>query len=680
MARLRSWRRQGRGQKCQLLSKLSLASRLLWSLMRGATASDWLNLLHFNALRDCVYIYNAEKQTVHKPGSAEIEWPIIWVLARFNKKFAWSLRLPPATWIQQDLAVWRCKMAWRWFFRHRPGGMLPFRPCRDIKPQPYTAQLPSSLRTWLTEVQRRILCRLQHDIRRGNSFKNTVPLTAFGLQRLKHSGLAVLPTDKDGGFGVVAKDQLVGLHKRIFNGNAYIACVLTEQDRIRMMWRYESICKEVSTVMGARGAYVSQLMKAARRRGARITSSLGVTIKSHKPQGQVKCRNLHRSRDFAFEGLTAWIDYVLKPILLSMPHMLANSEAFVKAVGGVKLSGNSVLVRIDVEEFFMSGSVEQLLNSTSNLVPHNVKGVYMTALRFLLSHQYVVSDLLPDEVHRVILGTGMGMRHSGSVADASFYHQAEARFIYNKRGVWAIDYDFLKRWGVSHYFRFKDDLFLVADSEMQAWDFFAYLQKHSEHFTLKMEEVSSSQVTMLDVDVFVVEGHVHVKPHFKKTSLMRPLESASAHALGVHHWPLARLKALSQLSSRTCDARLAHEAFIRRFEAFFAPSDLVAKLRQVASWLQQNHSLNRNHTTIKNSEKKHKRFDAVWLPLSFHPVWDTRALSKLMGTLNGDPALKHMLECAFQGGFTPGALRVSWRNAILPAVNRVMRYNKPDGR
>ena len=322
-------------------------SREFCKLMRHAKASDWLSLLHFDSLRQCVYLYDVANRAVHHPQVHEVEWPIIWVLARYHKKFIWSTKLPSEACLIRDFAAWRNRIAWKWFFRQKPGSKPPFRPCVDADSVPFKGVLNKDIQSWLQEVQRRIACRLRHDIESSRSsgrLVNTIPLTTFGLQRLKHSKFGVVPTDKDGGFAVLQRDQLQGIHRQIFAGEAYRPCVLTADDQARISQKYVLTCRQVAACYKHDPKYLSLLLKSSRRSRATMFANLGITVKSHKPEGQVKCRNLHKIKRFAFEGLSAWVDHVLQPTISSMPHILANSEQFARRVGGTPICTGSVLV------------------------------------------------------------------------------------------------------------------------------------------------------------------------------------------------------------------------------------------------------------------------------------------------------------------------------------------------
>ena len=168
----------------------------------------------------------------------------------------------------------------------------------------------------------------------------------------------------------------------------------------------------------------------------------------------------------------------------------------------------------------MSGSAEQLVSSTVDLVAPNIRRAFSNSLRFLLANQFVVSDQFEDSTVQVNLGTGMGMRqHSGSVADGSFYSAVESGFVRQHNG-WSVDSNVLQSFGISNYWRFKDDVFYVARSPEEALRFLESLQSKCSHFKLKLEECSHREVSMLDVLVFVRDGLICTKPFFKKTSLI----------------------------------------------------------------------------------------------------------------------------------------------------------------
>ena len=72
------------------------------------------------------------------------------------------------------------------------------------------------------------------------------------------------------------------------------------------------------------------------------------------------------------------------------------------------------------------------------------------AVEHLLSSECVVSNLVPGRVFRVVRGSGMGHRHSGCIADSSFFALGEREF--------AARSQVFQSFGIKRYYRYRDDV------------------------------------------------------------------------------------------------------------------------------------------------------------------------------------------------------------------------------
>lgn len=658
-----------------MTTKLSPVSQLFLDAMQGATAQDWIWLLKFDVLRKLVYWYDIDGASVHSPTAQQVEWPIIWILTRYHKKYLWCNTLPDLSWIAQDLCQWKNKVGWAWFFRNAPCKRYDFKPVRRHKTATCTVRLPDELHAWMHEMHRRIVVSLQHDISKKRNYSNMLAVTKLGLQRLKHSELAVIPTDKDGGYAVFERRNLRVVHEKILSSDAYTVC--NDLGWTALKYQYGSLCKAVDQTCGERGHLERQLLRSTQQPEARITCSLGLTVKSHKPAGLVKCRNLHKSKKYSFEGLSAWTEHELKSQLKPYKHILRNSAEFVRKIEGAKIPEGALLMRVDIEDFFMSGTVHDLVSTTVPMIPHSRRDTFRRALTFLLSHQYVVSDLIPERTYKVVKGTGMGLRHSGAVADASFFTLVEHDFVTED-----MDDRLNLSYGISHYFRFKDDIFFVAAQRTRGMEFFQLLQRRGRHFRLKLEDVSSELVQMLDTAVYIENNSLQVMPHFKKTSLMRPLETSSAHSKGVHAWPLARLRALTEISTGPHGAKLAHDTYIRRFAEFLAPPEILQAMTRRAEEFRRSKWGSRNPQHQDGDENiamratpQREKIRKNWIPLSYHPAWSTAKLNRLLTELRSEPALNALLNNTFDAENPLGIPTVSWKNRLRPTLSHISQWN-----
>ena len=74
----------------------------------------------------------------------------------------------------------------------------------------------------------------------------------------------------------------------------------------------------------------------------------------------------------------------------------------------------------------MSGSVEEIVpNATSHIVDQGEKSLLEDILYFLVYEQFVDAPALGSRLWRVQRGTGMGLCHSGYVADILLLNMCE---------------------------------------------------------------------------------------------------------------------------------------------------------------------------------------------------------------------------------------------------------------
>ena len=83
-------------------------------------------------------------------------------------------------------------------------------------------------------------------------------------------------------------------------------------------------------------------------------------------------------------------------------------------------------MKLDVRDFDTTGTPSELKDSIKVLFPPGPRcRLLCEAVEYLLSSEYVVSNLVPGRVFRVVRGSGMGHRHSGCIADCSFFALGE---------------------------------------------------------------------------------------------------------------------------------------------------------------------------------------------------------------------------------------------------------------
>ena len=221
------------------------------------------------------------------------------------------------------------------------------------------------------------------------------------------------------------------------------------------------------------------------------------------------------------------------------PHVLSSSQEFAQYINSIEVDSASILVRIDVDHFFMSGSPDQLgLYAGKLFEDRTLRDLVTDVTVFLTFYQYVRSSVLPGRLWRTKRGSGMGLRCSGPICDAVFYTLVET---------WAVNPDVLSSHGIRSYKRFKDDIFLICQctAGLRRW-YAEFRRRAAAVFQTTVEQVSGGDRASVDMLQFTVtkNGNSLVVSLKAKQQEGPPLSSQSAHPPGVCMWPINFSKSL----------------------------------------------------------------------------------------------------------------------------------------
>ena len=132
-------------------------------------------------------------------------------------------------------------------------------------------------------------------------------------------------------------------------------------------------------------------------------SKLQCTVKTTKGPRRVTHRNLHTAPASKFEALAEYREFALH-------------------LAGLSSGSRGYLVRIDVCGFFMSSNPEELIDNATAIVDDEQleRRLLEGALHVAFSVQWAFSDLLGQDLYKVVQGSGMRLRRSSSIVDAAF--------------------------------------------------------------------------------------------------------------------------------------------------------------------------------------------------------------------------------------------------------------------
>ena len=441
---------------------------------------------------------------------------------------------------------------------------------KDHKAPKCSKQAPVEVKSLLHACRRSLLESVADSRQKTliGTCSNMSSLMRWAMQLMKANGWATLPYDKEPGVCIVHRDVVKGVHEEVLRRGCYEP-VGEDPELLQRCLRtsYFQLTKEVGKIDGASMQWtIDRSMNEAK---FWYSSRLLLTVKSHK--SPVEFRNVHSSSQSVFAGLSCWLTCQLQPILNAEQHILRDCPEFVRRLRLVPHPEETdTMIRIDIKEFFMSGTAEQLSSTACQIIPGGPRReLVQRVARFLLESQYLFSSRT-EGLWRVTQGSGQGQQHSGAIADAVFLVLVDW---------WVRRASVLKAFSVKEYCRFKDDIFMIT-GDKKRWKDMLHCMKHRCRgiYRLWVERVSSENCVMLAVQVHRREGQWTAFPKDRVRGV--PLGTDSAHASNLHwSWPVGQLRMIKSLCTSQNDVSMQQQIFIEWFQRCLSPLWLVAWLR-----------------------------------------------------------------------------------------------------
>ena len=228
----------------------------------------------------------------------------------------------------------------------------------------------------------------------------------------------------------------------------------------------------------------------------------------------------------------------------------------------------------------------------------------------------------------------------------------------------------LQSGGISHYWRFRDDVLLIYHSHSSAQEWFSHFKQSAKPFDIKCESVSASIVEFLEVQVSVKDGKYDCVPRLRSSHLgCNYLNHTSNHPSHIHNtWPISFLKHRAELSSRPLGFRLDRAHFVAKLRDANAPEEIISKCMKVEI------ESTRLGQTAEPADGRVLR-----LVLPFLKVCETTNFGSKFR--NKTLQLQYALDLAFGG---PGKVSVdkAWRNDLpnlKPRVSSIWRCSGSGG-
>ena len=327
-----------------------------------------------------------------------------------------------------------------------------------------------------------------------------------------------------------------------------------------------------------------------------------------------------------------WVANELKPLLQTLPWLLTSTEQFVDQLRAVRLSGGETLARIDIKEFFMSGTADLICLWLSKMLDQDSPrhALLMRAVRWYLENQYIISAYV-DGCWKVQQGTGMGLVPSSVVADLTLAALGDRHSMQPGARI---------AFGILQYWRFRDDILVLfaAGHKVAPW-YRQFRSRCSPIFKTQLMEISSEEVTFLAVKVFRIGNRLHSKPREREVGL--PLSHESGHPPGVLlSWPVGYAYSLRRLCTRDYDLKCCYREFDQRLLEAGYPPWLIMKF------------VDKRQREQSARPKPDTACVEHWCVLPWHPLWREPTARKQIQSFLQDPAWQNVLSRAWCD--TPG--------------------------
>ena len=342
----------------------------------------------------------------------------------------------------------------------------------------------------------------------------------------------------------------------------------------------------------------------------------------------------------------------------ALPHICNSTNDVRRLLSSVVLPTNGpvIFMKIDVKNFYMSGSHEMLEREVSGEFKGNMRRLMGPLISFVLLNQYVV-DSVSDAAWQVTCGSGMGQRHSSSISDLALFTLGE-RSLLSAEG--------RTKFSVLLYARYRDDVLAMFNSFTGARGFLqAFKDKLQGEYVLE-SETSLEGFPFLDLYVYRDGSSIRWAPYTKPTARHVPLNMTSAHPPTVHRaWPINEMARLFANSQSLHAFEAAREAMLERWLSHFMDPGVIVSCRE---WCPRIFACTDANAFTRRSEEISREKRTVRVVIPYSPV----IAPGLRGhVLRAFMSVSHVLE-----PFCPVSVDICWRNGGRKREHELRSVNR----
>ena len=427
--------------------------------------------------------------------------------------------------------LWRCHL--------KNNGPLPLvsRPKSRNLPS-CTPMLGSLEQRWSSHFLR-VLQSIARSALHSSAHVNTYGLFRLARRLFMQSGIIALPLDKSPGYAIIDPHVFPAVEALAVSSEHYRPTVA--QDVFRLAAAYRDLAKSVGNLYGEEGRTLA-LNISASFDPKFVATPIAILVKSHKPEGEVGVRTIHRGFKQCFHGLSMWVHRVLQPLVDALPWIARDSHQVRAGLLEAAIDADATVTIEDLKDFYLTGESLDIAVHVGKLVDPTVRAVMIAALQFLLDNQFVQTSCA-SHLHKVVSGSGIGLLHSANVATLFYFSKVESQLSPLSNTV--------------KCFRYHDDIICVHSSRANMRAYHAQKRLlHGQIFKSKLQVYSvGTRCPFLDLDIGVFSPRLCIVA--SQTKPVTPLCPTSCHNFDVHKsWPAAVATRVYKLSGSSGDLAL----------------------------------------------------------------------------------------------------------------------------
>ena len=248
--------------------------------MKFATVEDWNFMLNFNRLHAHLYMLSDGKL---EPANKHVPWPVVWLLARFNRKHAFISNTPPdIDALKKSLHCFKNKVLWQHYFKAQRETLAECEafykfPGLPVANFPFVQ--PPALKGWLAHLSADITEAATASIRRSRMARcsNILGITKLGFSIMRKKKWVAIINDKETGYTLMSESDVYDIHTSILSSSCYREVPSDTISRENLLEQYRRVCHRISKAVDS-DRLGSVLCKSLYIPDSKVAAKLSITV------------------------------------------------------------------------------------------------------------------------------------------------------------------------------------------------------------------------------------------------------------------------------------------------------------------------------------------------------------------------------------------------------------------